>query len=428
MNPHPGRPTPRPPLPTLLLAAVAAAPLLIPPLPAAEATTTTTLRIHAGNQARLASIVDLDHPLPADATTTAGAWELRSPDGHVRILQAHQGRARFIEANLPAGTSRDYAIKPLPTEPPGVLAASRPDDDLEIRQHNKTVLRYLAHHGRLPRTNIRDIFRRGGYLHPVVTPSGNVVTDDYPPNHIHHHGVWSAWTKTRFDGRTPDFWNMGEGRGRVDFHSLDDPFVGPVFAGFTARQRHIDTMVSPPVPVLEDTWRIFVTPIQPPDGPAIHLFDLHSEQRLLTGQALELPRYYYGGLGWRGPWPWNGPRNLLYLDSNGVTNRVTANGSRVRWFWTGGNVNGTLAGLAILSHPANFRAPQPVRVHPSEPFICWAPSHLGDWSIQPGDTVTSRYRFVVFDGPPDAALLEGLWRDYAEPPKAEMIAAAGTPP
>ena len=36
-------------------------------------------------------------------------------------------------------------------------------------------------------------------------------------------------------------------------------------------------------------------------------------------------------------------------------------------------VDGALAGLAALVHPENFRAPQPVRVHPNEPFVCIAP-------------------------------------------------------
>ena len=44
----------------------------------------------------------------------------------------------------------------------------------------------------------------------------------------------------------------------------------------------------------------------------------------------------------------------------------------------------------------------------------------GDWSIEPGTAYISRYRIVVMDGKPDAAQLERLWQDYAEPVSVEV--------
>ena len=80
-------------------------------------------------------------------------------------------------------------------------------------------------------------------------------------------------------------------------------------------------------------------------------------------------------------------------------------------------VDGQLAGIAILGHPDNFRAPQPMRIHPDEPFFCFAPSQLGQWEIKPGTPYVSRYRFIVADGPPDEAEINRLWNDYAHPPR-----------
>ena len=77
----------------------------------------------------------------------------------------------------------------------------------------------------------------------------------------------------------------------------------------------------------------------------------------------------------------------------------------------------------MLCHPSNFRFPQPMRIHPTEPFFNFAPSQAGDWEIKPGEEYVSRYRFVVMDGKPDAELLERLWRDYAHPPRVEVHAA-----
>jgi hypothetical protein len=78
-------------------------------------------------------------------------------------------------------------------------------------------------------------------------------------------------------------------------------------------------------------------------------------------------------------------------------------------------VNGKQTGVVILDHPQNFRAPQPMRLNPTEPFFCYAPSQLGDFAIEPGKPYVSRYRFVVFDGAPDASEIDRLWNDYARP-------------
>ena len=70
----------------------------------------------------------------------------------------------------------------------------------------------------------------------------------------------------------------------------------------------------------------------------------------------------------------------------------------------------------------NFRAPEPLRLHPKEPFVCFAPSQLGEWRIEPGRPHVARYRFVVTDGPADRALLEACWQAFAQPAVATVTA------
>jgi hypothetical protein len=108
-----------------------------------------------------------------------------------------------------------------------------------------------------------------------------------------------------------------------------------------------------------------------------------------------------------------------FLTSEGKT-RENGNETRAKWCYVGGDVDGKPAGIAILCHPDNFRFPQPVRIHPDEPFFCFAPSQLGDWKIEPGKPYGAKYRFVVTDGEPDAKEIERLWRDYAEPVKVTV--------
>ncbi|MBX3746303.1 MAG: PmoA family protein [Verrucomicrobiae bacterium] len=374
------------------------------------------LTVHAGDHDRQ------DCPVSFDWPHGGGAWVLRTPEGRLLPIQRSGNLAWYVEPGLPRGTTRQYPLLPVPpsdAEAPAQGArATHRNQNLTLSLGDRPVLTYLAGPGELPREAIPEAFRRGGYLHPVHTPSGRIVTDDYPPNHIHHHGFWWSWPRTVFEERRPDFWNMGEQRGRTDFEALDAFEHGPVFASLHARQVFTDVLVDPPRIALRETWEIRLFALSPRAG--VHLFDLNSSQSVPDASAVLFPRYYYGGFAFRGPWAWNGPAAARYLDANGVTNRVAANETRARWFWLGGTVEDALSGVAVLGHPTNFRAPQPLRVHPREPFVCWTPSQLGDWSIQPDSPLHSRYRIVTLDGEPDPARIEALWHDFATPPLAVL--------
>ncbi len=351
-------------------------------------------------------------------------WVLEESGGSgARIpAQALGGRLRFIVPN--DGRERVLVARPAGEDVAAPAARSvATNGQVVLQLDGQAVAGYLAGPGRLPRPGIPEIYLRGGYLHPVRTPAGRVITDDYPPNHVHHHGFWSAWTRTRFEDRHPDFWNMGEGTARVDFRELRQTVEGPVWCGFESVHVFTDLRARPPRAVLEEVWNVRLYAMR--GGPA-HVMDIEIEQRVLGDESLILPRYYYGGFGYRGPWAWNGPGALRYMDSNGCTDRVAANETRVRWYWVGGDVEGHLSGVVVMGHPDNPRAPQPVRVHPNEPFVCWAPSQLGDWSIDPGSAYRARYRILPMDGEPDPEWIERWWRDYVAPPDAELQPGDGS--
>jgi hypothetical protein len=153
------------------------------------------------------------------------------------------------------------------------------------------------------------------------------------------------------------------------------------------------------------------------------LIDLVVTHTCASDQPLFLPDYHYGGIGLRGNAAWDGVDNCRYLTSDGKT-RKDGNESRGRWCWMGGELPGGTAGMVILDHPQNFRHPQPMRLHPNEPFFCYAPSRLGDWAIEPGKPLTLRYRIIAWDGAPDAAAFDRLWTDFAEP---AVVTVGGAP-
>lgn len=288
------------------------------------------------------------------------------------------------------------------------LTAVKGGTQMVIRSGKREILRYQAEPGELPRKNIKEIFRRGGYIQSLFSPAGKLVSDDFPPNHIHHHGIWSPWTKTEFEGRQPDFWNMGDGKGRVDFVSLGETRAKDGTVGFQAKHRFVDMTVKPEKIALLETWDLSARS----DG-GRNIIDLTITQTCATDSPLKLPEYHYGGLGFRGNRAWDGAANCKFLTASGVTDRLKVNTAREPWCWIGGKVDGATCGLTILCHPSNFRAPQPVRVHPTEPFFCYAPQQGGAMEIVPGKPYVARYRIIVTDGEPDPAAA-GKWaEEYA---------------
>ena len=149
------------------------------------------------------------------------------------------------------------------------------------------------------------------------------------------------------------------------------------------------------------------------------MFDLAITQALTGTSPLELPTYRYGGVGMRGRHEWDGKDKTFFLTSTG-RGRLSGHGTRATWVHMSGDVDGQRAGLAMLSHPDNVQSPQPMRIHPTEPFFNFAPQQAGPFAIRPGEVFRMRYRFVVMDGPPDATLLDAMWQDYALPVRARV--------
>ncbi|TVQ10463.1 MAG: hypothetical protein EA364_12385 [Balneolaceae bacterium] len=269
-----------------------------------------------------------------------------------------------------------------------------------------------------PPAELDERYRRGGYIHPLYSPSGQVLTNHLNPDqHPHHAGIWSAWTNTIFEGRTPDFWNLHQNSGRVDVDSLLHFWDGPVTGGLISRHKFIDLSGEEPVVALNELWEVRVYLPSPEHD--IHIFDLTVTQTANIEQPLKLPEYRYGGIGFRGHSDWDDPDACYFLTSDGQGR--DGHGTRARWAHMGGYAQGQLAGFAILGHPSNFRFPQPVRIHPSEPFFNFAPTQLGDMEIVPGVPHVTKLRIVTHDGKPDSSLIDRYWHDFAYPPGVSII-------
>ena len=333
------------------------------------------------------------------------------------------GTARFLVATQKAGESLAFTLVAGSggTGTGVVVAPER--GDLRVSVGGKPVLFYRLDRNALPRPDIKPEIVRAGYIHPVFSPAGELVTDDYPSNHPHHHGIWAPWTKTSFQGRAPDFWNMQNKTGAEELVALDRTWSGPVHGGFAARLKMVDLSAPAPVTALHADWQLTAYDVAGAARP-VRMFDLVVTQTCATSDPVILPKYHYGGFGLRGAGAWNGPGEAAhFLTSEGVTDRITGNDTRARWCYLGGATEkGALAGMAALGHPENFRAPQPVRLHPNMPYFSFVPQQLGDFQIEPGRPYVVRFRFIVADGAPDRALFDAYWNGYAKPAAVKLEA------
>jgi hypothetical protein len=371
--------------------------------------------VAAGEQARAGQQITIK--LPADAP--AAARLIGSGGESLPLQRLPDGTAQFFVPYQAAGASLAFRLTAAAEGASAEVRTVRQGPRLDLVAGDASLLSYWVGERPRPDPSIDPVFLRSGFIHPVRSPAGVEVTDSYAANHLHHHGIWSPWTKVVFQGRETDFWNMGQKRGKVEAAALTREWAGPVHGGFAAQHRFLDFTSGSPVVALHETWE--VTVYQPVDsGRPARVFDLVITQTCATDDPLVLPEYHYGGLGFRGHAQWNGATQARFLTSEGLTDRVQAHATRSRWCHVGGEVDGRLAGTAILGHPGNFRAPQPMRIHPTEPFFCYAPSQLGQWQITPGEPYVARYRFVVMDGEPDRALLDAYWAGYATPATATV--------
>ena len=306
--------------------------------------------------------------------------------------------------------------------------------DLPLLTYHKSIVH--------PPENIDPVFKRSGYVHPIKSPSGKEVTGDFAPDHAHQHAFFMAWVNTHLAGHDIDFWNQKKQTGRISHNKVVSVNNKASYAEFEVELTHEDTTLpKAPVLVLSERWKIRAYHRAASEP---FVFDFESNQTCMADSPLILREYRYGGFGLRGNQQWHRPganaafKNWTTLLKNSERDanveppdplgldvmghefltsenkqRHNGNHSRARWTTMYGPVEGAIAGIAILSHPKNFRSPQHVRLHPGKPYFSYAPVVAGEFKIEPKETYTTRFRVVSYDGLPDKKLLNRLWSEYS---------------
>ncbi len=345
-----------------------------------------------------------------------------------QIETGHSAQLWFILKGISKKNSTRKFVLKLEREKPvsqPKISLKKDSKDLSLLVNEKLILNYRFA-TTFPPDGINPIYQRSGFIHPLTSPGGEVLTRIQPPDHNHHYGIWGPWTKTHIDGREVDFWNLIKGEGTVKFVDFLSETEGAIYTGFEVLQQHIDFGAKGKDQIAMNeildvrAWNV---------GEKVRVVDYTTSLNSPLKNGIMLDAYRYGGgIGFRATEKWN-KDNCTVLTSDNKT-RIDADGSYARWCIVEGEsaTKEGRSGILFLSHPANRMHPEPMRVWPldanngrGDMYFEFVPIRHDDWKLEPKQNYTLKYRMIIFDGKIDAKTAEMYWNCFAGNPGIEMI-------
>jgi len=309
-------------------------------------------------------------------------------------------------------------VNAAPSKPQTKMNAVATDGALTISSGGKNFLKY-NYKTVYPPKGVDTAFKRSGFIHPLWSPHGQELTRINAPDHYHHFGLWNPWTHVSFEGDTVDFWNLKSKLGTVRFAGLVSVNKGPVYADYQTLHEHVvfkkDGTEKVAMNELQ-TVRIY----QPEENSDYYIADITIQLNCASESPVKLEQYRYGGLGWRATEKWN-KDNSETITSDGL-NRKDADGSKARWVIVQGSIDQDYAGAVMMSYPANYNHPEPLRIWPEsmngrgDVFANFSPTKDKDWLLSPGKDYVLKYRFLVFNGKYSKDKAEAAWQSFAFAP------------
>ncbi len=306
------------------------------------------------------------------------------------------------------------------TETGNVLKATKSNKELTLSSNGTKLLTY--HYGlKEAPEGVDQAYARSGFIHPLYTPHGQILTRIQPKDHRHHYGIWNPWTHVLYDGDTLDFWNINGKQGTVRFAGFNRVVEGPVYTEYAALHEHVVLKNNKNEVALNEvqTVRVYQSTAD------YYIADISSTLSCNTDNPFHILAYRYAGFGWRTTEEWDN-QNSMVLTSKGK-NRKEADGSTARWCIVQGKLGDDYGGAVMMSFPENYNYPEPLRIWPEnqydrgDMFANFAPTKTKDWILEPGSTYTLKYRMLVFNGKMTPEKAEEAWKNFAEPIEIEIV-------
>jgi hypothetical protein len=391
------------------------------------------LTVEAGNYQRVNTPVSFDlSGINIADTLSFQLYEVVKGKLTETVSQVEKGyypRLWWILSGVtPAGSKREYILfQDVKKKTQPVINATTNSGIIRLLKDGKPVLDYAVKIV-YPPAGVDTMYKRNGFIHPLYSPAGNILTRINAPDHYHHFGIWNPWTRVKIRDHVTDFWNLYTHQGTVRYAGLNSLTGGPVFGGFNVHHEHVDYQGKKPEEItFNEMWDVRVWNSEPLTNSKAWLVDLTSYLSVACDTPVILEAYRYGGgIGFRATAEWNN-KNSWVLTSEGKT-RVDADGTRARWTDVGGMFEGKgESGIVFFSHPANREHPEPMRVWPvdqngrGDVYFEFCPIRHKEWILEPGNVYTLKYRMLVYDGRVDKATAERIWTDFAMPPIVKAV-------
>ncbi len=348
-----------------------------------------------------------------------------------QLESGHSANLWFIlDGKSSVGTTRTFVLKlgekedKKPTD--SFITLKKDHKDLSLSFDEKPILNY-RYATTYPPDGIDPIYKRSGFIHPLWSPGGEILTRIQAPDHYHHYGIWGPWTHTQFEGRRVDFWNLMSGQGTVRFAAFLSEIQGEIFSGFKALQQHIDfggigeDQIAMNEILDVRAWNTGT------NNEKVWIVDYTTSLNSPLDSGILLEAYRYGGgIGFRATEKWY-DENCTVLTSDNKT-RADADGSFARWCMIEGEsaTEEGRSGILFLSHPSNRMHPEPMRVWPpgqngrGDVYFEFVPIRHEEWSLSTKQDYTLKYRMIVFDGNMDTETAEMYWNSFARMPVIEF--------
>lgn len=276
-----------------------------------------------------------------------------------------------------------------------------------VREGGGPVLHY-----RLEPRSLDGKFERSNYVHPLYGLDGEVLTEDFPPDHPHHRGVYWTWHQVLVgEVRAGDPWLAQRFSWR-----LEEAAVLPAGNGLRLRHRWFSPdFRSGEEPILEETAELVV---HPADGEArfldfdIQLVPLQEEVRLGGSEDDK----GYGGFSVRVAMV----DGLRFAAASGAVEPRRLAMELGDWVDFSGDFSGDgrPSGIAVLVHPSSAGYPQPwILRSPAAPSMqnpVWPGAD--PLALREGEAVRLRYRLVVHRGDSSSLDLAAISAAYSSLP------------
>jgi hypothetical protein len=327
----------------------------------------------------------------------------------------------ILKGDTPAGSIRSFILKSAKKKKnENLMVVDESNGILVLKANEQPILQYNSQIIYPPK-GVDSAFKRSGFVHPVYSPSGNVLTNIQPKDHYHHYGMWNPWTRVEYAGKMYDLWNLGDKRGTVKFNKVLDKQQGDVFASFKVRQDHYIMSPSGEKQIMDESCSITAYNIGDD-----FLWDFKSTLHPNTSLPVILKAYRYAGFSFRATADWK-KENCEMFTSEG-NKRQEIDGKNARWIYLTGQCPSGRSGILFLGHPENHNAPEPLRIWDEnanygrgDAFVNFAPTKNEDWALEPDQNYSLRYRMITYDGEMTQERANRLWDEFAYPPTVQIL-------